>query len=53
MDRPGVRRVPQGSGEQNEIEETGCEVICGRPTTGEGTDEGGEGGEGHRSCERT
>ena len=29
MDRPGVRRVPEGSGEQRKMEETGCEIICG------------------------
>ena len=33
MDRPGVRQVPEGSGEQGEMEETGCEIICGAPTT--------------------
>ena len=33
MDRPGVRQVPEGSGEQRKMEETGCEVICGAPTT--------------------
>ena len=33
MDRPGVRQVPEGSGEQRKIEETGCEIICGAPTT--------------------
>ena len=33
MDRPGVRQVPEGSGEQGEIEETGCKFICGAPTT--------------------
>ena len=33
MDRPGVRQVPEGSGEQTEMDETGCEVICGAPTT--------------------
>ena len=32
MDRPGVRQVPEGSGKQRKIEETGCEVICGAPT---------------------
>ena len=31
MDRPGVRQVPEGSGEQGEMEETGCEIICGAP----------------------
>ena len=30
MDRPGVRQVPEGSGEQ---EKTGCKIICGAPTT--------------------
>ena len=33
MDRPRVRQVPEGSGEQGKIEETGCEIICGAPTT--------------------
>ena len=33
MDRPGVRQVPEGSGEQGKMEETGCENICGAPTT--------------------
>ena len=33
MDRPGVRRVPEGSGEQGKMEEIGCELICGAPTT--------------------
>ena len=33
MDRPGVRQVPEGSGEQGKIEEIGCEIICGAPTT--------------------
>ena len=33
MDRPGVRQVPEGSGEQRKMEETGCEVICGARTT--------------------
>ena len=33
MDRPGVRQVPEGSGEQGKIEETGCEIISGAPTT--------------------
>ena len=31
-DRPGVRYVPEGSGEQGKMEETGCEIICGAPT---------------------
>ena len=33
MDRPGVRQVPEGSGEQGKMEETGCEIICRAPTT--------------------
>ena len=33
MDRPGVRQVPEGSGEQGKMEETGCEIVCGAPTT--------------------
>ena len=33
MARPGVRQVPEGSGEQGKMEQTGCEIICGAPTT--------------------
>ena len=33
MDRPGVHQVPEGSGEQGEMEETGFEIICGAPVT--------------------
>ena len=33
MDRPGVRQVPEGSGKQGKMEETGCEIVCGAPTT--------------------
>ena len=33
MNRPGVRQVPEGSGEQGKMEETGCKIICGAPTT--------------------
>ena len=33
MDRPGVRQVPQGSGEQGKMEKSGCETICGAPMT--------------------
>ena len=33
MDRPGVCQVTGGSGEQGKMEETGCEIICGAPTT--------------------
>ena len=33
MDRPRIRQVPEGSGGQRKMEETGCEVISGTPTT--------------------
>ena len=33
MDRPGVRQVPEGSGEQGKIEKTGWKIIYGAPTT--------------------
>ena len=33
MNRPGVRQVPEGSGEQEKMEKTGCKIICGAPTT--------------------
>ena len=33
MDRPGVRQVPEGSGEQGRIEESGCKIVCGTSTT--------------------
>ena len=33
MDRPGVRQVPEGSGEQGKMEETGRKIICGAPMT--------------------
>ena len=33
MDRPGVRQVPGGSGEQGKMEETGREIIYGAPMT--------------------
>ena len=33
MDRPGVHQVSGVSGEQRKMEDTGCEVICGAPTT--------------------
>ena len=32
-DRPGVCQVSEDSREQRKMEETGCEVICGAPTT--------------------
>ena len=31
MDRPGVCQVPERSGEQGKMEETGCEIICVAP----------------------
>ena len=31
--RPGVRQVPEGSGEGRKMEKNGCEVICGAPAT--------------------
>ena len=33
MNRPGVRQVPENSGEQGKMEKNGCKVICGAPTT--------------------
>ena len=33
MDRPGVRQVPEGSGEHRKMEEVDCKIICGAPTT--------------------
>ena len=33
MNRPGVRQVPEGSGEQGKMEKTSCKIICGAPTT--------------------
>ena len=33
MDRPGVRQVPEGSGEQEKMEESGCKIIYGAPAT--------------------
>ena len=33
MDRPGVHKVPEGSGEQGKMEKTGCKVICSASTT--------------------
>ena len=33
MDRPGVRQVPKGSGEQGKMEKTRCKIIRGAPTT--------------------
>ena len=33
LDRPGVRQVPEGSGEQGNMEKTGCKIIFGAPTT--------------------
>ena len=33
MERPGVRQVPEGIGEQGKMEVTGRGIICGAPTT--------------------
>ena len=33
MDRPGVRRVPEGGGERRKMEKTGCEITCVAPKT--------------------
>ena len=33
IDRPGVHQVPEGGGGQGEMEEIGCEIIYGVPTT--------------------
>ena len=33
IDRPGVHQVPEGSGEKEKMEKTGCKIICGAPTT--------------------
>ena len=33
MERPGVRQAPDDSGEQGQMEETGCEINSGAPTT--------------------
>ena len=33
MDRPGVYQVPEGSEEQRNMDEVGCEIICGAPMT--------------------
>ena len=33
MERSGVLKVPEGSGEQRKMDETGCEIIYGAPTT--------------------
>ena len=33
MDRTGGQQVPEGSGQQEKMEGTGCEVICGAQVT--------------------
>ena len=33
MDSPGGHQIPEGSGEQGKLEESGCEIICGAPKT--------------------
>ena len=32
MDRCGVCQIPEGSGGQGKMEETGCKIICDAPT---------------------
>ena len=32
MDRPGIRQIPEESGEQGKMEKTGCKIISGAPT---------------------
>ena len=44
MDRPGVCQVPDCSGEERKMEETGCEVICGAPSDPRGLGTGESGG---------
>ena len=41
MDRPVVRQVPEGSGEQGKMEETGCEnhLWCPNDPRGKGIDD--------------
>ena len=38
MGRPGVRQVPEGSGEQGQMEKTGCENMCGKGIEGDNDD---------------
>ena len=33
MDGPGVRQIPEGSGEQGKMEKTGCKIVCGAQAT--------------------
>ena len=33
IDRPGICQVPEGSGEQRKMDETGRDIIYGAPTT--------------------
>ena len=33
QDGPALRQVPDNSEKQRKMEETGCEVLCGAPTT--------------------
>ena len=41
MDKPGVREVPEGSGEQGKMEKTGCKNLlwCPNDPRGEGIDD--------------
>ena len=33
MDRPGVHHVSEGGGDKRKMEDIGCEIISGAPTT--------------------
>ena len=33
MDKPGVRLVPESSGEQGKMEKPGCKIVCGAQAT--------------------
>ena len=40
MDRPGVQQVPEGSGEQEKMEKTGCKIMwCPNDPRGLGIDD--------------
>ena len=39
MDRPRIRQVAEGSGEQGEMQETGCHLWCPNDPRGSGTDD--------------
>ena len=44
MDRPEIRQVPEGSGEQGKMEKTGCIINCGAL---DDDDDDGDDGENH------